>query len=167
IGVDGAASVVSVSRDDTTPLGSEHVATSRAPGIPAHLAHSVRSLGADATPALPNEQPTVSIEVVSGSPSDTQTPTVAVFNLSAVPDRAATEPLTPLAVEVPAETWRPSERTASAGPLDRSGEARSPEPAVHIGSIEIIVEAPPAPRATARAPSSMADFSSRHYLRGL
>ncbi|MFL6647816.1 MAG: hypothetical protein ACJ8KO_07630 [Sulfurifustaceae bacterium] len=172
IGKDGVASAVTVSRDDTTLLGSEHVATSRASGVPAHLVHIVRSLGADATLALPNEQPTgpsVSIEsVMSGSRSDNEAPTVtSVFNVSARSERAAREASAPLAIEVPAETWRPTERRDSAGATERSPDASSPEPAVHIGSIEIIVEAPAAPRVAAPAPAPMADFSSRHYLRGL
>jgi hypothetical protein len=39
---------------------------------------------------------------------------------------------------------------------------------VHIGSIEIIVEAPPPARAEAQsAPARSSDFASRYYLRGL
>jgi hypothetical protein len=44
--------------------------------------------------------------------------------------------------------------------------AAPPEPTVHIGSIEIIIEAPGEPRA-APAPAAAPDLSSRFYLRGL
>jgi hypothetical protein len=45
--------------------------------------------------------------------------------------------------------------------------AASIQPVVHIGSIEVIVEAPTEPRAAPAAPWRAASFASRHYLRGL
>lgn len=56
-----------------------------------------------------------------------------------------------------------------AAPAPRVGpaEAAAPQPTVHIGSIEIIIESPAEPR-TAPAPAGAApDLSSRFYLRGL
>jgi hypothetical protein len=60
----------------------------------------------------------------------------------------------------------PSLRPAGHRPT-RGGQQPAP-PAVHIGRIDIVVEAPPASAPSpAPAPVRTGDLLSRHYLRGL
>jgi len=56
---------------------------------------------------------------------------------------------------------------AQAAETARRGAASQPEPTVQIGNIEIIVEAPAAPRSSPASAAPAPDLSSRFYLRGL
>lgn len=102
--------------------------------------------------------PQVSIESAPGSQTENPSATVkTVFHVSAAAPEVAPSIEAPRSAESRASVFTPE-----------SGPSRdAPSPTVHIGSIEIIVEAPAEPRAAAPAPSPLADFSSRHYLRGL
>jgi hypothetical protein len=57
--------------------------------------------------------------------------------------------------------------TAPAASAARQGAAPEPEPVVQIGNIEIIIEAPAAPRSSQAPAAPAPDLSSRFYLRGL
>lgn len=74
----------------------------------------------------------------------------------------------------PTHAFVPTERLRvgfDAGPARALPETRdevlAAEPLVQIGSIEIVIEAAPEPKAAASAPAAAPDFSSRYYLRGL
>lgn len=174
---DRAASAIArhVASGDAAPGGGitqsrgEHRATSAARDVPAHAAQSMDVSDARARPEITAEQraaapaPRVSVELPASDPRpDHEAPAfTTVYSVSATPERS-TNPSSAPTVEALVTARRPRESAT-----DRIGEPASPQPAVHIGSIEIIVEAPAEPRATASAPAPTADFSSRHYLRGL
>jgi hypothetical protein len=63
----------------------------------------------------------------------------------------------------------PAQRRGEPPSLPQAPEIRvAPEPVVHIGSIEIVIEAPaPEPRSAAATKQPAADLASRLYLRGL
>lgn len=84
-------------------------------------------------------------------------------------------PINAAATEAPAPAEHFTEHADKTIPA-RQGESRyqtamprseSPAPNVVIGRIEVIVESPVLPAASAPATSLPADFASRHYLRGL
>lgn len=59
------------------------------------------------------------------------------------------------------------ERTAAWHDAHAGNGALEPVPAVHIGTVEIFIEAAAAPRNASHPASRQGDFASRHYLRGL
>lgn len=84
-------------------------------------------------------------------------------------------PLNAASTEAPAPVERFTEHADKTIPA-RQGESRhqtamprseSPAPGIVIGRIEVIVESPVLPAASAPATALPADFASRHYLRGL
>ncbi len=84
-------------------------------------------------------------------------------------------PINAAATEAPAPVERFTEHADKTIPA-RQGESRhqtamprseSPAPGIVIGRIEVIVESPVLPAASAPATALSADFASRHYLRGL
>jgi hypothetical protein len=70
-----------------------------------------------------------------------------------------------------APTRNPGQLSVDAGPgrarIEPRDELRAVEPLVQIGSIEIIIEAAPEPKAPATLANAAPDLSSRFYLRGL
>lgn len=84
-------------------------------------------------------------------------------------------PINAASTEAPAPVERFTEHADKTIPA-RQGESRhqtamprseSPAPGIVIGRIEVIVESPVLPAASAPATALPADFASRHYLRGL
>lgn len=78
--------------------------------------------------------------------------------------RASAERFSPGTVTWPA-SWSAIE--AGAAPREPARDAPPPDPVVHIGNIEIIIEAPAEAPAPPRPAAPAPDFASRFYLRGL
>lgn len=105
----------------------------------------------------------------------TMPPLPAAVSEMVSPDMAAPDgragPSRPAAAVVPAVSSGRVEFASwpNAPRRDAPAAAGAPEPApaVHIGTVEIFIEAAAAPRNTSHPASRQGDFASRHYLRGL
>jgi hypothetical protein len=121
--------------------GAAASARSEEPSTPPGL--GARAAGAVAPEQAPRVQPTGS-----------QSPSVDLARTRAAPEAvAASVPV----LAPPAGALRESARATR----------EPPAPVVHIGRIDIVVEAPPVPSAPASAPVSSGDPLGRLYLRGL